>query len=165
MSTTIEADFFPQAIEAIKDKPCILIVDNNGDFTRSAKLALEKTGRYFVFEENDATKAHQTALTLKPDLILLDVSMPETDGGEVAARIQSDPALHGTPIVFLTALVTEAETRSGLRIQGHPFLAKPISIPELINGIEENLPAYAAFKPQVAAVQSPISKEGVRINS
>ena len=144
MSTTIEADFFPQAIEAIKDKPCILIVDNNGDFTRSAKLALEKTGRYFVFEENDATKAHQTALTLKPDLILLDVSMPETDGGEVAARIQSDPALHGTPIVFLTALVTEAETRSGLRIQGHPFLAKPISIPELVAGIEANLPVRAA---------------------
>ena len=144
MSTTIEADFFPQAIEAIKDKPCILIVDNNGDFTRSAKLALEKTGRYFVFEENDATKAHQTALTLKPDLILLDVSMPETDGGEVAARIQSDPTLHGIPIVFLTALVTEAETRSGLRIQGHPFLAKPISIPELVAGIEANLPVRAA---------------------
>jgi len=165
MSTTIEADFFPQAIEAIKDKPCILIVDNNGDFTRSAKLALEKTGRYSVFEENDATKAHQTALTLKPDLILLDVAMPGTDGGEVAARIESDPTLHRTPVVFLTGLVTKAEARSGLRIQGHPFLAKPISIPELINGIEENLPAYAAFKPQVAAVQSPISKEGVRINS
>ncbi len=144
MSTTIEADFFPQAIEA-KDKPCILIVDNNGDFTRSAKLALEKTGRYSVFEENDATKAHQTARNLKPDLILLDVAMPETDGGEVAARIQSDPTLHGTQIVFLTALVTEAETRSGLRIQGHPSLAKPISFPDLIAGIEANLPVRAVF--------------------
>ena len=75
---------------------------------------------------------------LKPDLILLDVAMPETDGGEVAARIQSDPTLHRTPIVFLTALVTKAETRSGLRIQGHPFLAKPISFSNLIKGIEEN---------------------------
>ena len=145
MSRTIEADFLLQTSEAIKDKPRILIVDNNRDFTRSAKLTLENTGRYFVVEENDATKAHQTAQNLKPDLILLDVAMPETDGGEVAARIQSDPTLYKTPIVFLTALVTKAETRPGLRIQGHPFLAKPISFWDLIAGIEENLPVRAAF--------------------
>src|SRR5207302_5209998 len=77
-------------------------------------------------------------MIFNPDLILLDVAMPETDGGEVAARIQSDPTLHRTPIVFLTALVTKTETRSGLRIQGHPFLAKPISFSDLIKGIEEN---------------------------
>lgn len=144
MSRVIEADFFPPAFEVIENRPCILLVDNNHDFTRSAKLALEKTGRYFVTEENDATKAHQTAQNLKPDLILLDVAMPETDGGEVAARIQSDPVLHETPIVFLTALVTKNETRSGLYINGHPFLAKPISFSDLIEGIEENLPARTA---------------------
>jgi CheY-like chemotaxis protein len=138
---TIEANFLPQAAEAIKEKACILIIDNNRDFTYSAKIALERTGRYFVSEENDASKAHQTAQGVKPDLILLDIAMPETDGGEVASRIQSDPALHRIPIVFLTALVTKAEGRSGLRIQGHPFLAKPISLTELISGIEENLPA------------------------
>jgi DNA-binding response OmpR family regulator len=44
---------------------------------------------------------------------------------------------------FLTALVTKAEARSGLQIQGHPFLAKPISIPELVAGIERNLPALS----------------------
>ncbi len=145
MSRIIEANFFPQVFETLKEGRCILIIDNNSDFTHSAKLALERTGRYFVCEENDATKAHQTAQSLKPDLILLDIAMPETDGGEVAARIQSDPALHRTPFVFLTALVTKAETTSGLRIHGHPFLAKPISIPDLITGIEENLPAHAPF--------------------
>ncbi len=145
MSRIIEANFFPQVFETLKEGRCILIIDNNSDFTHSAKLALERTGRYCVCEENDATRAHQTAQSLKPDLILLDIAMPETDGGEVAARIQSDPALHRTPIVFLTALVTKAETTSGLRIHGHPFLAKPISIPDLITGIEENLPAHAPF--------------------
>ena len=69
--------------------------------------------------------------------------MPETDGDDVAARIESDPILHRTPVVFLTALVTKAEARSGLRIQGHPFLAKPISIPELVAGIERNLPGLS----------------------
>ena len=75
--------------------------------------------------------------------LLLDIVMPETDGGEVAARIQSDPKLQNTPIIFLTALVTRAEAKSGLNIQGHPFLAKPVSIPELINAIEQHLPARA----------------------
>src|SRR5712671_5216002 len=164
MNRIIEANFLPPVEEA-EAKTRILIIDDSRDLTYSAKRALERTRRYSVWEENDPAKAHQTAQRVRPDLVLLDIVMPETDGGEVAARIESDPALHRTPVVFLTGLVTKAEARSGLEIHGHPFLAKPISIPELIAGIERSLPAYAAFKPQVAAVQSPISKEGVRINS
>ena len=145
MNRIIEANFLPSPIEEAKEEPRILIIDDNPDFTYSAKLALERTGRYSVWEENEPARAHQTAQRVKPDLILLDIAMPETDGGEVAARIESDPTLHRTPVVFLTALVTKAEARSGLEIQGHPFLAKPISIPDLITGIEENLPAHAPF--------------------
>jgi CheY-like chemotaxis protein len=137
----IESDFLPASVAKDKEKPRILMIDDNRDFTHSGKLALEKTGRYFVWEENEPARAHQTAQRVKPDLILLDIVMPETDGGEVAARIESDPALHRTPVVFLTGLVTKAETRSGLQIQGHPFLAKPITIPELVAGIERSLPA------------------------
>jgi CheY-like chemotaxis protein len=144
MNRTIEADFLPPPVEEAKEKPRILIVDNNRDFTYSAKLGLERTGRYSVWEENDPAGAHQTAQRVNPDLILLDIAMPETDGGEVAARIESDSELHRIPIVFLTALVTKAEAKPGLEIQGHPFLAKPISIPELVAGIERNLPAHAA---------------------
>ena len=144
MNKIIEAGFFPQAFEAIKNKPGILIVDNNRDFTYSVKVALERTGRYSVWEENEPARAHQTAQRVKADLILLDIAMPETDGGEVAARIESDPTLHRIPVVFLTALVTKAEARSGLQIHGHPFLAKPISIPDLVAGIERNLPSHAA---------------------
>ncbi len=155
MNKVIEADFFPResnlefsgsvARSMVEKKRRILIVDNDHDSTHLVKILLEKTGRYFVLEENDATKAHQSARNFRPDLILLDIVMPETDGGEVAAEVQADPELQNTPIIFLTALVTRAEAKAGLRIQGHPFLAKPISIPELVNGIEENLPAHAAF--------------------
>jgi two-component system cell cycle response regulator len=146
MNRIIEADLLSPLVEETKEKPRILIVDNNRDFTLSARLGLEGTGRYSVWEENHSARAHQTAQRVKPDLILLDIAMPETDGGEVAAQIQSDPMLHRLPIVFLTALVTKAEARSGLQIDGHPFLAKPISIPELVAGIERNLPAHAAFR-------------------
>jgi CheY-like chemotaxis protein len=115
MNRIVEADFLPSSVEETKEKPRILIVDNNRDFTLSAKLGLESTGRYSVWEENHSARAHQTAQRVKPDLILLDIAMPETDGGEVAAQIQSDPTLHRLPIVFLTALVTKAEARSGCK--------------------------------------------------
>ena len=68
--------------------------------------------------------------------------MPETDGGEIAAQLQDDPELQRTPIIFLTALITKTEAEAGLHIQGHPFLAKPINIPDLIKGIEANLRAH-----------------------
>ena len=156
MNKVIEADFllrgtnadfsWPRSIgvSGRKERRRILIVDNDPNTTHLVKVLLERTGRYLVLEENDAAKAHQSARNFRPDLILLDVVMPETDGGEVAARVEADPELHNTPIVFLTALVTRAEAKSGLHIQGHPFLAKPVSIPELINAIEQHLPVCVA---------------------
>ena len=123
-----------------KEKRRILIVDDDPDSTHLVKILLEKTGNYVVLEENDADEAHQSARNFRPDAILMDIMMPKTDGGEVAAQIEADPELCGTPIIFLTALVTEPETKAGLRIEGHRSLAKPINIPQLIDQIEESLP-------------------------
>ena len=120
----------------------ILIVDDDRDGTRLIKSLLEKISHYLVLEENDAAKAHESARDFRPDLILLDIMMPQIDGGDIAAQIDADPGLQRTPIIFLTALVTKTEAKAGLHIQGHPVLAKPIDIPELINRIEENLPAH-----------------------
>jgi CheY-like chemotaxis protein len=122
-----------------KEKRRILIVDDDPDSTHLVKILLEKTGNYVVLEENDADQAHQSARDFRPDAILLDIMMPNTDGGEVAAQIEADPELRSTPIIFLTALVTEPETKAGLRIEGHRSLAKPINIPQLIDQIEESL--------------------------
>ena len=152
MNKLIEADFFPRNSEdqwhqahlsagsRLKETRRILMVDDDPDSTHLVKILLERAGDYCVLEENVATKAHQTAQSFKQDLILLDIMMPEMDGGDVAAQIEADPELQGTPIVFLSSLVTRAEAKRGLSIQGHPFLAKPISIPELINVIEEHFP-------------------------
>lgn len=122
-----------------KEKRRVLIVDDDADSTHLVKILLEKAGHYVVLEENDSDEAHQSAGKFKPDVILLDVMMPKTDGGEVAAQIEADPELRNTPIIFLTALVTEPETKAGLRIEGRRSLAKPINIPELIEQIEESL--------------------------
>ena len=126
---------------AVEEKRRILIVDDDRDSTHVIQILLEKTGRYLVLEESVATKAHQSARNFRPDLILLDIMMPQRDGGDIATQIEADPGMRKTPILFLTALVTKAEAKAGLHIQGHPVLAKPINIPELIKGIEENLPA------------------------
>jgi len=125
MNKVIEAAFFPRNSDELSPP---FSIDVSGVTGKRRILIV------------DATKAHQSARSFGPDLILLDVVMPETDGGEVAARIQADSELQSTPIIFLTALVTRAEAKSGLNIQGHPFLAKPVSIPELINAIERHLP-------------------------
>ena len=69
MSRTIEANFLPSPVEEAKEKPRILIIDDDRDFTYSAKLALERTGRYSVWEENEPARAHQTAQRVLPDLI------------------------------------------------------------------------------------------------
>ena len=125
----------------MKEEQRILIVDDQWDSTHLVKILLEKIGSYCVLEENDAVKAHQSAHNFRPDLILLDIMMPWKDGSEVARQIDADPQLQRTPIIFLTALVTKSEARAGRRIQGYPVVAKPINIPELINRLEENLPA------------------------
>jgi len=126
----------------LEEKRRILIVDDDRDSTHLIKILLEKISHYLVLEENDAAKAHESARDFRPDLILLDIMMPQIDGGDIAAQIDADPGLQRTPIIFLTALVTKTEAKAGLHIQGHPVLAKPIDIPELINRIEENLPAH-----------------------
>jgi len=131
----------PVTGSAAKGKRRILIVDDDANSTHLVKILLERSGPYLVLEENDATQAHQTVRSFKPDLVLLDVAMPKKDGGEVAAQIQADHELHNTPIIFLTALVTTNEAKSGLHIQGNSFVAKPINIPELIGAIEQRLPA------------------------
>ena len=149
MNKIIEVDFLPRDtnvafswLDSIGDSAGrILIVDSDKNTTHLVKILLEKTGRYRVCEENHATRAHQTARNFRPDLIFLDVVMPDRDGGEIAAQIQADPELQNTPIIFHTALITRAEANRGLHIDGHPFLAKPTNVQGLIRAIEEHLPA------------------------
>jgi CheY-like chemotaxis protein len=118
----------------------ILIVDDEAGFTRLMKLTLQKSGAYEVFEENDGSRAWETARRVRPDLILMDIVMPKTDGGDAASRIRKDPELSRIPIVFLTAIVSKKEAAPGGLIGGFPFLSKPVSLDDLVKCIHENLP-------------------------
>lgn len=118
----------------------ILVVDDEAGFARLLKLNLEGTGKFEVQTETKGSQALNTARSFRPDLILLDIIMPDMDGSEVANRLKNDPATRNIPILFLTALVKdkEVETTSGA-IGGHLFLAKPITTDELVQSIDRML--------------------------
>ena len=81
----------------------------------------------------------ETARAFRPDLIFLDIVMPDADGAALAAKIGNDPQLAGTPIVFLTALVSRHETKGGsTQIAGRPFLAKPVDPDTVLACIHEH---------------------------
>lgn len=121
-----------------ENKPKILIVDDQKDFTRMTKLTLTD---YEFCEENDSSRALKTAKEYRPDLILLDVNMPNLDGGDIAAQIRADSELKKIPIVFLTGMVTHRETEKNPLLGGFPFVSKPVSFDKLVEHIEKYLPA------------------------
>ena len=122
------------------EKKRILIVDDEASFTRMVKLNLEKTGQFEVREENKATYAVAAAREFKPDLIILDVIMPNLDGGDIFGQLQNDRHLKGTPVIFLTATVSPREAGvKGFNSGGALFLAKPVTLENLMACIQEHI--------------------------
>lgn len=118
----------------------ILIVDDEASITRLLKLNLEKTGRFTVRTENLGAQCVPAAREFLPDLIILDVMMPDMDGGAVAAELKDDPILKDIPLVFLTAGVKKEEVaaRGGV-IGGFPYIAKPLNVKGVVSVIEKHL--------------------------
>ena len=122
------------------DKKKIMIVDDEEAFARAVKVNLESTNAYTVRIENKGALALQAIREFSPDLILLDIVMPDVQGSEVAAQLKEDAQCKNIPVVFLTALVTNKETdNSYSQISDYPFIAKPVKVETLIACIEENL--------------------------
>lgn len=111
--------------------PRILIVDDEVAAPRLLKRLIEMKTAYVVALEHDSRLALATAVDFKPDLILLDVIMPELDGGEVARLLRGTESVKNVPIVFVSAIAEP--------IAGYPFLPKPASLESVLACIEENL--------------------------
>jgi len=131
----------------------ILVVDDELSVTRLLKMNLEDTDDYEVRLETWAERALGTARAFEPDLILLDVVMPQLRGDQVAAQLRADAKLGTTPVVFLSAAVEKQRVREndGL-INGQPFIAKPASVEEIVEGIERHLPPAPARRPAPATL-------------
>jgi CheY-like chemotaxis protein len=124
----------------MNQRPKVLMIDDNREICRLMKEYLEKTGKFEVTIFTDARTGVRYAQIEKPDVILLDLMMPDMDGTEAAEYLLDDEATRSIPIIFITAAIKkdEAEDRLG-QIHGHPILAKPVTPMEVMSEIEKIL--------------------------
>ncbi|HAR63055.1 MAG: response regulator [Candidatus Margulisiibacteriota bacterium] len=121
-------------------KKKVLIVDDEVALARMIRLNLEDTDKFEVRTESQGKLALSAALEFKPDIILLDVMIPDLMGSKIAELISACDELKSIPVVFLTAIVKESDlAHRGGTISGYPCLAKPISAEKLIKFIEKVL--------------------------
>lgn len=109
----------------------LLIVDDEPDVTELLRYKLEQEG-YHCEVLNDPLKFVAIARTFQPDLILLDIMMPQLSGVQLCQIIKADPATKQVPIIFLTAR-NEAEDRiKGLEAGAEDYISKPFDMRELL---------------------------------
>ncbi len=112
-------------------KKILLVVDDEPDFVKVLATRLRDRG-YEVDSALTAGQAMDRIKLKKPDLIILDIMMPETDGPEMANKLRNDRETDKIPIIFLSAIITKSEEgRPGDPIGGNIILAKPYEIDEL----------------------------------
>jgi two-component system OmpR family response regulator len=109
----------------------ILLVDDDPDIRRIAALSLDRIGGFHVTLAANAKEALEQVTRSLPDLILLDVSMPDVDGPEILAALRSLPLAARVPVVFLTAGASEPEVLRLLALGALGVIAKPFDLREL----------------------------------
>jgi adenylate cyclase len=110
--------------------PRILVVDDMPDNLFLMHGLFE--GRYDVVQASSGKEALQVVMSSNPpDMVLLDIMMPDMDGYEVLRRIRQHPPTANIPIVFLTALATRQDERLGMDLGAVDYFTKPVD-PELV---------------------------------
>ncbi|MBM4161986.1 MAG: response regulator transcription factor [Ignavibacteria bacterium] len=118
-------------------KSKILLVDDEQDILQLLRYNLEKEG-FAVVTARTGTEGLKLASQL-PDLIVLDIMMPETDGWEVCKALRRDPKLAMIPIIFLTARDNEMDEVLGLELGADDYVTKPVRVRTLIARIKRVL--------------------------
>jgi pilus assembly protein CpaE len=131
----------------------ILIVDDDMDTLRLVGMLLERQGYQIVVAEN-GSNALDKALSETPDIILLDVMMPDIDGLEVARRLRGNPATALTPILFFTAKTQVEDKVAGFESGGDDYLTKPVHPAELSARVKALLARSEKVRPK-EDVKSP----------
>jgi two-component system alkaline phosphatase synthesis response regulator PhoP len=117
--------------------PRILIVDDEGDFVELVKFRLANLGCEFLVA-GDGVHALSQARQFKPDLILLDILLPDLDGLSVCEILKRQPATKKIPIIFMSALTGDVTKRSAA-MHAEDFFTKPLDLNRLEKRISELL--------------------------
>jgi len=112
----------------------VLLIDDEDDVCFFLKGNLELTGEFDVLTTTSGKEGIEIARGKKPDIILLDLNMPEMSGDEVAQILSDGSDTKTIPIVFITALITKGEVGDGsiTNIGGYNYVAKPVATEELV---------------------------------
>lgn len=111
--------------------PKILVIDDEKDIVELISYNLEKEG-FSVLKAYDGETALQRVKAQKPDLIILDLMLPEISGLDVCKAVRNNPATANLPIIMLTAKAEEVDKIIGLEMGADDYITKPFSIKELI---------------------------------
>lgn len=109
----------------------ILVVDDDRDIVRLVRSYLEKAG-YQILTAYDGDTALKILKTEKPQLLILDLMLPDKDGWDVARLVRSDPQIAATPIIMLTARVEDTDKIVGLEIGADDYITKPFNPREVV---------------------------------
>lgn len=107
----------------------ILVVDDNEDSRELVKKILKKQG-YTIIEAVDGEDAIAKAIAYRPDLILMDISIPKIDGYEATKRLKSRPDFKDTPIIAFTAHAMRGDQEKALQAGCNGYISKPINVRE-----------------------------------
>jgi DNA-binding response OmpR family regulator len=124
----------------------ILIADDEPHVVELVRVTLEDE-RVRVLQAPDGATALAVAAGFAPDLVFLDVNLPDLSGLEVCRRLRCDPRLAGTRIVMLTAAAQQDDVARGLAAGADHYLTKPFSPVRLLSLVEGMLP-HAAWLPK-----------------
>jgi len=116
----------------------ILIAEDEKDIRDLVVFSLTYGGFEAIGAAN-GIDAIEKATTELPDLILMDVRMPQMSGYEACERLKSNPATRNIPIVFLSAKGQESEIRQGLSVGAEEYILKPFAPDELVRRVQEIL--------------------------
>jgi len=115
-------------------KKSILVIDDNQDILFIVRTMLEENG-YEVNCASTGPEGLKCVQTLPPDLIILDILMPDMDGMEVLKTIKESPDTSSIPVMILSAKIKSKDIEGGYRAQADYYMTKPFTSAQLINGI------------------------------
>jgi DNA-binding response OmpR family regulator len=114
----------------------ILIADDESHIRRILEFNLRRAG-YEVLATEDGRAALALALSARPDLVILDVSMPELTGLDVCRRLKADATLEATPVFLLTARGQASDAEAGRAAGADQFFTKPFSPKQLVEQVRQ----------------------------
>ncbi len=120
------------------ERPCILIVDDE-PININILTELLKSNYKIIAAKNGASALKRLSDGLRPDLILLDVIMPEISGYDVCQQLKSNPETHEIPIIFITSAIKPEEETKGLELGAIDYISKPISPAVVIARVKSHL--------------------------